>query len=49
MMPYVRDEVLKMNKSLKTELENEREIIRTWTNSGRTTQNILSSGNEKRV
>ncbi|KAL8108479.1 hypothetical protein AgCh_024798 [Apium graveolens] len=44
---YVRDEVLKMNKSLKTELEKEREIIRTWTNSGRITQNILSSGNWK--
>ncbi|KAL8115181.1 hypothetical protein AgCh_021856 [Apium graveolens] len=40
---YVRDEVLKMNESLKTELEKEREIIRTWTNSGRTTQNLLSS------
>ncbi|KAL8093077.1 hypothetical protein AgCh_035094 [Apium graveolens] len=34
---YVRDEVLKMNESLKTELEKEREVIRTWTNSGRTT------------
>ncbi|KAL8146777.1 hypothetical protein AgCh_004495 [Apium graveolens] len=47
---YVRDEVLKMNKSLKTELEKEREreIIRTWTNSDRTTQNILSSGNWKK-
>ena len=44
---YVRDEVLKMNESLKTELEKEREIIRTWTNSGRTTQNLLSSGNWK--
>ncbi|KAL8124217.1 hypothetical protein AgCh_012015 [Apium graveolens] len=31
---YVRDEVLKMNESLKAELEKEREIIRTWTNSG---------------
>ncbi|KAL8155215.1 hypothetical protein AgCh_000555 [Apium graveolens] len=38
---YVRDEVLKMNESLKTELEKEREIIRTWTNSGKTTQNLL--------
>ncbi|KAL8091781.1 hypothetical protein AgCh_034148 [Apium graveolens] len=38
---YVRDEVLKLNQSLKTELEKEREIIRTWTNSGRTTQNLL--------
>lgn len=36
-----------MNKSLKTELEKEREIIRTWTNSGRITQNILSSENLK--
>ena len=44
---YVRDEVLKLNESLKTELEKEREIIRTWTNSGRTTQNLLSSGNWK--
>ncbi|KAL8145511.1 hypothetical protein AgCh_003609 [Apium graveolens] len=44
---YVRDEVLKMNESLKTELEKEREIIRTWTNSGKTTQNLLSSGNWK--
>ncbi|KAL8104523.1 hypothetical protein AgCh_028663 [Apium graveolens] len=44
---YVRDEVLKLNQSLKTELEKEREIIRTWTNSGRTTQNLLSSGNWK--
>ncbi|KAL8134469.1 hypothetical protein AgCh_009479 [Apium graveolens] len=33
------------NDYLKNELEKEREIIRTWTNSGRTTQNILSSGN----
>ncbi|KAL8120655.1 hypothetical protein AgCh_017726 [Apium graveolens] len=44
---YVRDEVLKLNKSLKTELEKEIEIIRTWTNSGRTTHNLLSSGNWK--
>ena len=44
---YVRDEVLKLNESLKTELEKEREIIRTWTNSVRETQNILSSGNWK--
>ncbi|KAL8125375.1 hypothetical protein AgCh_012893 [Apium graveolens] len=44
---YVRDEVLKMNESLKAELEKEREIIRTWTNSGRTTQNLLSSENWK--
>ncbi|KAL8125961.1 hypothetical protein AgCh_013308 [Apium graveolens] len=44
---YVRDELLKLNQSLKTELEKEREIIRTWTNSGRTTQNLLSSGNWK--
>ncbi|KAL8110197.1 hypothetical protein AgCh_026059 [Apium graveolens] len=44
---YVRDEVLKMNESLKTELEKEREIIRTWTNSGKTTQDILSSKNWK--
>ncbi|KAL8127829.1 hypothetical protein AgCh_014672 [Apium graveolens] len=44
---YVRDEVLKMNESLKTELEKEREIIRTWTNSGKTTQNLLNSGNWK--
>ena len=43
----VRDEVLKMNESLKAELEKEREIIRIWTNSGRTTQNLLSSGNWK--
>ncbi|KAL8112899.1 hypothetical protein AgCh_020272 [Apium graveolens] len=41
------DEVLKLNESLKTDLEKEREIIRTWTNSGRTTQNLLSSGNWK--
>ncbi|KAL8103854.1 hypothetical protein AgCh_028153 [Apium graveolens] len=44
---YVRDEVLKLNESLKTDLEKEREIIRIWTNSGRTTQNLLSSGNWK--
>ncbi|KAL8155306.1 hypothetical protein AgCh_000618 [Apium graveolens] len=44
---YVRDEVLKLNQSLKTELEKEREIIRTWTNFGRTTKNLLSSGNWK--
>ncbi|KAL8097853.1 hypothetical protein AgCh_030822 [Apium graveolens] len=44
---YVRDEVLKLNQSLKTELKKEREIIRTWTNSGRTTHNLLSSGNWK--
>ncbi|KAL8119163.1 hypothetical protein AgCh_016612 [Apium graveolens] len=41
------DEVLKLNESLKTDLEKEREIIRTWTNSGRKTQNLLSSGNWK--
>ncbi|KAL8109987.1 hypothetical protein AgCh_025917 [Apium graveolens] len=44
---YVRDELLKLNKSLKTESEKEKEIIRTWTNSGRTAQNLLSSGNWK--
>ncbi|KAL8148157.1 hypothetical protein AgCh_005489 [Apium graveolens] len=44
---YVRDEVLKLNQSLKTVLEKEREIIRTSTNSGKTTQNLLSSGNWK--
>ena len=44
---YVRDEVLKMNENLKADLEKEKEIIRTWTNSGRSTQNILSSGNWK--
>ncbi|KAL8125898.1 hypothetical protein AgCh_013266 [Apium graveolens] len=44
---YVWDEVLKMYESLKTELEKEREIIRIWTNPGRTTQNLLSSGNWK--
>ncbi|KAL8118401.1 hypothetical protein AgCh_016070 [Apium graveolens] len=44
---YVRNEVLKLNESLKTELEKEREIIRTWTNSGKTTQNLISSGNWK--
>ena len=43
----MRDEVLKLNESRKTELEKEREIIRTWTNFGRATQNILSSGNWK--
>ncbi|KAL8089696.1 hypothetical protein AgCh_039250 [Apium graveolens] len=41
------DEVLKLNQFLKTELEKEREIIRTWTNSGRITQNLLSSGHWK--
>ncbi|KAL8135806.1 hypothetical protein AgCh_010426 [Apium graveolens] len=35
------------NDYLKTELEKEREIIKTWTNSGRTNHNILSSGNWK--
>ncbi|KAL8133743.1 hypothetical protein AgCh_008981 [Apium graveolens] len=44
---YVRDELLKLNKSLKAELKKEKEIIRTWTNFGRTTQNLLSSGNGK--
>ncbi|KAL8120483.1 hypothetical protein AgCh_017598 [Apium graveolens] len=44
---YVRDEVLKLNESLKADLENKREIIITWTDSGRTTQNLLSSGNWK--
>ncbi|KAL8124307.1 hypothetical protein AgCh_012093 [Apium graveolens] len=44
---YVRDGVLKMNESLKIELEKERDIIRTWTNSGKATQDILSSGNWK--
>ncbi|KAL8107467.1 hypothetical protein AgCh_024033 [Apium graveolens] len=41
------DEVLKKNESLQTELEKEREIIKTWTNSGKATQDILSSGNWK--
>ena len=36
-----------MNIYLKTELEKEREVIKTWTNSGRKTQDILSSGNWK--
>ncbi|KAL8126686.1 hypothetical protein AgCh_013813 [Apium graveolens] len=45
---YVRNEVLKLNESLKTEFEKEREIIRIWTNSGKTTQNLLSSGNWKK-
>ncbi|KAL8105375.1 hypothetical protein AgCh_029246 [Apium graveolens] len=44
---YVRDELLKMNESLKTELKKEREIIMTWTNSGRTTQYLLCSENWK--
>ena len=39
--------MLKLKESLKADLEKEREIIRTWTNSGRTTQNLLSSGNWK--
>ncbi|KAL8107460.1 hypothetical protein AgCh_024026 [Apium graveolens] len=43
----VRDKVLEMNESLQTELEKEREIIKTWTNSGKATQDILSSGNWK--
>ncbi|KAL8135314.1 hypothetical protein AgCh_010107 [Apium graveolens] len=43
----IRDEVLKLNESLKADLEKEKEIIRTWTNSGRTTQDILSSENWK--
>ncbi|KAL8102541.1 hypothetical protein AgCh_027157 [Apium graveolens] len=32
---YVKNELLKLNKSLKNELEKEREIIKIWTNSGR--------------
>ncbi|KAL8104000.1 hypothetical protein AgCh_028284 [Apium graveolens] len=32
------------NDYLKIELEKEKEIIKTWTNLGKTTQNILSSG-----
>ncbi|KAL8135836.1 hypothetical protein AgCh_010441 [Apium graveolens] len=44
---YVRDEVLKLNKSLKSELEKEKEIIKTWTNSSRTTQKILENRNWK--
>ena len=42
-----RDALLKMNEYLKIELEKKREVIRTWTNSGRKTQDILSSGNWK--
>ncbi|KAL8111815.1 hypothetical protein AgCh_019494 [Apium graveolens] len=47
MMLFMLGMVLKLNESLKTELEKEKEIIRTWTNSGKTTQNLLSSGNWK--
>ena len=42
---FVKNELLKKNASLESELAKEREIIRTWTNSGKTTQNILESGN----
>ena len=33
---------------LESELAKEKEIIRTWTKSGKTTQNILESGNWKK-
>ncbi|PKC52453.1 hypothetical protein RhiirA1_481463 [Rhizophagus irregularis] len=45
---FVKNELLKKNASLESELVKEREIIRTWTNSGKTTQNILESGNWKK-
>ena len=42
-----RDELLKMNSYLKTELEKERQVIRTWIGSGKQTHEIISSGNWK--
>ncbi|XP_063939724.1 uncharacterized protein LOC135148436 [Daucus carota subsp. sativus] len=45
---FIKNELLKKNASLQSELAREREIIRTWTNSGKTTQNILESGNWKK-
>ena len=44
----VKDELLKRYASLQSELAKEREIIKTWTNSGKTTQDILGSGNWKK-
>ena len=32
---YVQEELLKLNRQLKSDLEKEKEIIRTWTNSGK--------------
>ena len=45
---FIKNELLKKTASLESELAKEREIIRTWTNSGKTTQNILESGNWKK-
>ncbi|XP_063948067.1 uncharacterized protein LOC135152165 [Daucus carota subsp. sativus] len=45
---FIKDELLKRNASLESELAKEREIIKTWTNSGKITQNILESGNWKK-
>ena len=44
----IKDELLKRYASLQSELAKEREIIKTWTNSGKTTQDILGSGNWKK-
>ena len=44
----VKDELLKRYASLQSELAKERDIIKTWTNSGKTTQDILGSGNWKK-
>ncbi|XP_063947601.1 uncharacterized protein LOC135152054 [Daucus carota subsp. sativus] len=45
---FIKDELLKKNASIESELAKEKEIIKTWTNSGKTTQNILDSGNWKK-
>ncbi|XP_063948084.1 uncharacterized protein LOC135152180 [Daucus carota subsp. sativus] len=45
---FIKNELVKKNASLESELAREKEIIRTWTNSGKTTQNILGSGNWKK-
>ncbi|XP_063948055.1 uncharacterized protein LOC135152154 [Daucus carota subsp. sativus] len=45
---FVKNELLKKHASFESELAKERDIIKTWTNSGKTAQNILGSGNWKK-
>ena len=45
---FVKNELLKKHSFLESELAKEREMIKTWTNSGKNTQNILGSGNWKK-
>ena len=45
---FIKNELLKKHASFESELAKERDIIKTWTNSGKTAQNILGSGNWKK-